>query len=80
MPVKLRLRELRDKRGLSQRELAAAAGVSPNTIATIETDRTKGIDFETLERLAKALRVHPRELIILTRPARPPRRRRAPES
>jgi DNA-binding Xre family transcriptional regulator len=33
------------------------------TLSAIETGQTKGIDFETLEKLATALEVHPAALI-----------------
>jgi transcriptional regulator with XRE-family HTH domain len=62
-PVVLRVRELREARGWSQRELARRAGVRQATLSAIENAQTTGIDFETLERLAKALDVDPAFLI-----------------
>ena len=48
----------------SQRELARRADVRQATLSAIENAQTSGIDFETLERLAKALEVDPGYLIV----------------
>ena len=63
-PIQLRVRELREARGWSQAELARRADVRPATLSNIETRQTKGIDFETLEKLAKALGCDPGYLIV----------------
>lgn len=63
-PIQLRVRELREARGWSQAELARRADVRPATLSNIETGQTKGIDFETLEKLAAALRCDPGYLIV----------------
>jgi transcriptional regulator with XRE-family HTH domain len=58
----LRLKQVREKKGVSLRGLAAEAGVSFTTIHRIE----KGEEtprFATLEKLAKALGVSVRDLI-----------------
>jgi transcriptional regulator with XRE-family HTH domain len=65
-PVTLRVRELREALGWSQRELARRARVRQATLSAIENEQTSGIDFVTLERLAKALNVDP-SLLIVTR-------------
>jgi DNA-binding XRE family transcriptional regulator len=52
----------REKRGRSQRELAAAAGVSPAYLAEIETGRKPG-SVLALARLARALEVQIEDLI-----------------
>jgi DNA-binding XRE family transcriptional regulator len=52
----------REKRGRSQRELAAAAGVSAGYLAEIETGRKPG-SVAALARLAKALQVQVEDLI-----------------
>lgn len=62
-PVSLRLAEVRRARGMTQQELAAAAGLRSATISDIETGKTKGIDFATLERIAGALGVNAAVLI-----------------
>jgi DNA-binding Xre family transcriptional regulator len=62
-PIGLRVRELREQRGWSQAELCRQSGVRQATLSAIENNRTKGVDFETLEKLAVALEVHPAALI-----------------
>ena len=52
----------REKRGYSQRELAAAAGVSAGYLAEIETGRKPG-SVEALARLGKVLQVQIEDLI-----------------
>lgn len=53
----------REKRGSSQRELAAAAGVSAGYLAEIETGRKPG-SVVALARLGKALQVQIEDLIV----------------
>ncbi len=62
-PIRLRVREIREAQGLSQAALAEKAGIRPATLSAIETGQTKGIDFDTLERLARALNVPAQVLI-----------------
>ena len=62
-PVGLRVRELREQRAWSQAELCRRSGIRQATLSAIENGQTKGIDFATLEKLAKALEVHPAVLI-----------------
>jgi transcriptional regulator with XRE-family HTH domain len=52
----VKLRELRKERNLSQRDLAAQAGISPNAISLIERDEISP-SVATLQRLAAALKV-----------------------
>ncbi|KPF53729.1 hypothetical protein IP65_11900 [Novosphingobium sp. AAP1] len=51
-----RLREAREKQGLSQAELAQRAELQPSAIAHFEANRRKP-SFENVRRLAKALDV-----------------------
>ncbi len=53
----LRLREWRERRGYSIRELAKRAGVDPTAYSRIENGRVSPI-VTTLEKLARALKVH----------------------
>ena len=57
-----RLRELRQARVLSMRELEEASGVSYNTIWRLENGKT-GAQPRTIRRLAAALGVEPSELV-----------------
>ena len=69
-PIILRLREVRNERGLSQRELAELAGVRQATISLMETAGVRRLDLEVLERLAKALEVRATELLLEVRRSR----------
>jgi transcriptional regulator with XRE-family HTH domain len=50
-----RLRELREKKGLSQEELAEKSGVSRTTISFLETGKSDVAKTDTLGKLAIAL-------------------------
>jgi len=56
------LRRLREERGISQEQLANAAGLHRTHISLIERDR-RSVRLETLERLAIALGIEPAEII-----------------
>jgi transcriptional regulator with XRE-family HTH domain len=58
-----KLKEVRDRRLLSQRELAEKAGLSPTTILKLEDDRVKEPHPRTIRKLAEALGVDPAELV-----------------
>lgn len=62
-PIRIRLREVRELRGLTQAELAERSGVGRPTISNIETGKTSGIDFDVLEKLATALGINAAMLI-----------------
>lgn len=62
IPVGARVRELRIAAGLSQQELGELAGVRQATISELESGKAQGATFETLGRLAEALRVPAAEL------------------
>lgn len=62
-PIRVRLRELREAKGLSQEALGEAAGVRQATISELESGRKQRLDFGILERLADALGVEPGELL-----------------
>jgi transcriptional regulator with XRE-family HTH domain len=69
--MRLRLREVREQRGLTARVLADRAGVSFVTISRIENGHMSPT-VDMVEKLAKALRVHISELF----PPAPRRSRR----
>lgn len=50
-----RIKEVREQRGMTQEELAAASGVGRVTIALIESGTTKNASGDTLFKLASAL-------------------------
>ena len=52
-----RIRELRNKRGLSQEKLARLANVSYNTVVKIESGESKNPTFQTMTGIAKALNI-----------------------
>ncbi len=56
-----RLREHRNRRGLTQMELAKLSDVGRATIADLEAGK-RGAYKETVKKLAKALKVKPHEL------------------
>ncbi len=58
----VKLRELRERKALSLRELSVLSGVNYNSIWRIEVGRT-GAKPRTIRRLAVALGVEPHELL-----------------
>lgn len=59
--IGVKIRTLRKRAGLTQEQLAKAAGVSTNFIGYIERgERT--LSIQTLERIAQVLEVIPRDL------------------
>jgi len=59
----LKLKILRESQALSIRDVAAAAGVSPNTIARIEGGVTETrVRWVTQRKIAKALGVKPSDI------------------
>jgi len=58
-----RLRTLRGEANLTQRELAARAGVSRGTVKRLENGTDVNLTLTTLERLADALNISPDDLI-----------------
>lgn len=73
MPIRLRLRELRERADMTQDQLAAASGVSQSAVSQIERGTRPNVTLEVVEKLANALGVPAAELIVHT----PPPRRRA---
>ena len=60
--IGMRIKALREKRGLSQEELAGRAGISRGYLARLETGRHEPT-LTMLGKLAKALRVKTAELL-----------------
>ena len=61
------LRRYREERRLTQRELAAAAGLSLGALRDLEQGRTQSPRWDTAERLATALGLGPGQRAELTR-------------
>jgi len=57
-----RLKKHRNRRGLTQHELATLSGVSRPTIARLETTNTRATSA-TARRLARALKVKPEAIV-----------------
>jgi transcriptional regulator with XRE-family HTH domain len=58
-----RLRQLRIEAGVTQRDLAARAGVSPSTLSRIDATPSASITLELAQRIANALRIDPYDLL-----------------
>ena len=61
--VNLKLRDLLEEHGMTQKELATKADVRENTISDLLKDNKQGIRFETLARIASVFNLNePNEL------------------
>jgi putative transcriptional regulator len=65
MPVRLRLKEILEKQGISQRELARRMNVRPSTVSHLCSDKVNAAYFDTLEQICKTLDIELHELIIM---------------
>lgn len=65
LDMKNRIKELREAQGLSQQELAEAAGTSNQQIGRLEKS-TRRLTVDWMERLAPPLQVAPQELMSIT--------------
>lgn len=55
--MRVRIAELRDRKGLSQEDLAERVGLTTASVSRIETNK-QNTSFDKLERIADALEVH----------------------
>jgi transcriptional regulator with XRE-family HTH domain len=60
--VRLRLRALREKSGLTQEDLAIKADLRQALVSNLETGKSQRIDLAALGKIAKALGVKPGDL------------------
>jgi len=67
-PLAVHLKEAREAKGLSQLELADRAKTRQGTISLLESGKTRRVDLDLLERIAKALGVSPAALIVVEAP------------
>ncbi|WP_025683443.1 helix-turn-helix domain-containing protein [Paenibacillus maysiensis] len=65
MPVRLRLREILEERGISQRELARRMNIRSSTVSHLCSDKVNAAYFDTLEQICKTLNIPLNELIVL---------------
>ena len=56
--ISARVKQLRNKRGWTQEELAIKAGISRVSVARIEAGMRKNPDLSTRKKLAKAFKVN----------------------
>jgi transcriptional regulator with XRE-family HTH domain len=69
------IRELRERAGLSQEELAAESGLHRTYISLVERGR-RNITVEALSQIAEALNVYPSRLVAEAEKGSEPRARR----
>ena len=62
--IGLRIRELREAKGWTQEDLASRARLRQASLSAMETGQTKGVDFATLDRIARVFEVEPGFLIV----------------
>lgn len=65
MPIRVRLQEILDERGMSQRELARLMNIRPNTISHLCSDKVNSAYFDTLEQICRTLNISLNELLVL---------------
>ncbi|MDK8182622.1 helix-turn-helix transcriptional regulator [Paenibacillus sp. UMB4589-SE434] len=64
MKIKIRLQEILDEKGMSQRELARLMNLRPNTINHLCSDKVDRVYIRTLESICEALNIKIHELIV----------------
>lgn len=62
--MKVRLKEIRMSRGLSQNKLAQMVSMTLQNIQKIEYGKTKGLQYDSLNKLCKALNCQPGDLLL----------------
>lgn len=62
--MKVRLKEIRLSRGLSQNKLAQLIDMTLQNIQKIEYGKTKGLQYDALNKLCKALNCQPGDLLV----------------
>ncbi|MED4955175.1 helix-turn-helix transcriptional regulator [Paenibacillus macerans] len=64
MPIRLRLKEILEERGMSQRELARRMNIRPSTVSHLCSDKVNAA-FDTLEQICKTLNISLHELLVM---------------
>lgn len=62
--MKVRLKEIRLSRGLSQNKLARLVDMTLQNVQKIEYGKTKGLQYDALNKLCKALNCQPGDLLV----------------
>jgi putative transcriptional regulator len=63
MAIRVRLKDLLEKRGMAQTELQARSGLGYSTINALYHEKTERIEFATLDRLCEVLGCGVEELL-----------------
>jgi putative transcriptional regulator len=63
MRLILTIRKWRERRGMTQAELARRVGVRQATISRLETEDSRRIELDVLDALARALHCEPGDLL-----------------
>ncbi|MDG3583147.1 MULTISPECIES: helix-turn-helix domain-containing protein [Galbibacter] len=63
MPIIINLDVMLAKRKIKSKDLADTIGITPANLSILKTGRAKGIRFETLEAICKALECKPGDII-----------------
>ena len=63
MAIRVRLRELLEKRGMAQTELQARTGLGYSTINALYHGKTERVEFATLEKLCEVLQCEVGEIL-----------------
>jgi putative transcriptional regulator len=64
MKIKIRLKDILDQRGMSQRQLARQMNLRPSTINHLCSDSVDRVYIRTLEAICEALDISIHELIV----------------
>jgi len=64
MKIKIRLKDILDERGMSQRQLARQMDLRPSTINHLCSDKVDRVYIRTLEAICEALDISIHELIV----------------
>lgn len=63
MPIKLKLDEMMEKRGISLTTLAGRVGITLANLSILKTNKARAVRFSTLEALCRELKCQPGDLL-----------------
>lgn len=63
MPIVINIDVMLAKRKMQSKELAEILGITPANLSILKTGKAKGIRFDTLEAICKALNCQPGDII-----------------